>query len=81
MTAVFPPVGPTALEQHLAKLRQCQPSTALNLCNCIGPQNGQPVCPCQMRGVVILNGRYVRTTDLGPAPINEQLGHRLKDKP
>lgn len=37
-------------------------------CNCIGPQNGQPLCPCQMRGVTIQNGRYVRVTDLGPAP-------------
>lgn len=37
-------------------------------CNCIGPQNGQPVCPCQMRGVTIKDGRYVKTQDLGPAP-------------
>lgn len=37
-------------------------------CNCIGPQNGDPVCPCQMRHVSIRNGRYVRVTDLGPAP-------------
>ena len=37
-------------------------------CNCIGPQNGQPLCPCQMRGVAIINGRYVKTQDLGPAP-------------
>lgn len=37
-------------------------------CHCRGPQNGQPACPCQMRGVRIVNGRYVRTTDLGPAP-------------
>lgn len=38
------------------------------LCGCIGPQDGQPVCPCQMRHVSIINGRYVRTQDLGPAP-------------
>lgn len=37
-------------------------------CNCIGPQNGQPLCPCMMKGVRITNGRYVKTTDLGPAP-------------
>lgn len=37
-------------------------------CNCIGPQNGQPLCPCQMQGVQIIDGRYVRVTDLGPAP-------------
>lgn len=37
-------------------------------CNCRGPQNGQPVCPCMMRDVRIIDGRYVRVTDLGPAP-------------
>jgi len=38
-------------------------------CNCIGPQNGQPLCPCQMRGVVERDGRYVRPEqDLGPVP-------------
>ena len=37
-------------------------------CNCIGPQKGQPVCPCAMRFVKVVNGRYVRTEDLGPAP-------------
>lgn len=21
------------------------------MCNCMGPQNGQPLCPCQMRAV------------------------------
>lgn len=35
-------------------------------CFCIGPQNGQPLCPCMMRGVQIINGRYVRIEDLGP---------------
>lgn len=37
-------------------------------CNCVGPQDGDPVCPCQMRHVSIRNGRYVRVIDLGPAP-------------
>ena len=36
-------------------------------CNCIGPQHGAPVCPCQMRDVVIEGGRYVLKRDLGPA--------------
>lgn len=37
-------------------------------CNCIGPQNGLPRCPCAMRGVVVKNGRYVQVeVDLGPA--------------
>ena len=35
-------------------------------CNCVGPQNGDPVCPCRMRCVVVENGRYVEKTDLGP---------------
>lgn len=38
----------------------------VHACNCIGPQNGQPVCPCQMRGVTVENGRYVQKRDLGP---------------
>lgn len=37
-------------------------------CNCMGPQAGQPVCPCEMRFVRIIDGRYVKTVDLGPAP-------------
>ena len=35
-------------------------------CNCIGPQNGQPVCPCAMRNVKIIDERYVQIHDLGP---------------
>lgn len=36
-------------------------------CNCIGPQNGQPRCPCMMRGVIQRNGRWVEPErDLGP---------------
>jgi hypothetical protein len=38
----------------------------VSACGCIGPQNGEPLCPCQMRGVQIRDGRYVRTQDLGP---------------
>lgn len=42
-----------------------------HMCNCIGPQNGQPRCPCQMRGVAIKDGRYViPEQDLGAAPIS-----------
>jgi len=42
---------------------------ALHACNCIGPQDGNPVCPCAMRSVSIKDGRYVQITDLGPAPV------------
>lgn len=38
----------------------------MTVCNCIGPQNGAPRCPCRMKNVRIINGRYVVVTDLGP---------------
>lgn len=40
-------------------------------CGCIGPQKGEPLCPCAMRaqGVVQISGRWVRPAqDLGAAP-------------
>ena len=43
-------------------------SPMVNACNCRGPQDGDPVCPCMMAGVQIVNGRYVKTQDLGPVP-------------
>ena len=41
-------------------------TTNLSSCYCIGPQNGQPLCPCMMRNVKVIDGRYVRVEDLGP---------------
>jgi len=36
-------------------------------CNCIGPQNGEPRCPCMMRGLIQRNGRWIEPEkDLGP---------------
>lgn len=35
-------------------------------CNCIGPQNGNPVCPCRMRGLKQIDGRWVEVIDHGP---------------
>lgn len=49
------------------------PDPHATICNCIGPQNGQPLCPCAMRGVQIIDGRYVRVEDLGPAPSSKDL--------
>lgn len=40
-------------------------------CNCVGPQNGQPLCPCAMQNVVIEDGRYVQKIDVGP--VREEL--------
>lgn len=37
-----------------------------HVCNCIGPQNGDPVCPCMMRSVRVVDDRYVKIDDLGP---------------
>lgn len=40
-------------------------------CMCIGPQNGEPYCPCKMRsrGVYKRDGRWVEPErDLGPIP-------------
>lgn len=39
-------------------------------CGCIGPQNGEPLCPCMMRakGVYRRDGRWIEPErDLGPA--------------
>lgn len=38
----------------------------MNICACIGPQNGEPLCPCRMSTVRVVNGRYVETIDHGP---------------
>ncbi|MBD3844254.1 hypothetical protein IED13_00990 [Bosea sp. SSUT16] len=36
-------------------------------CNCIGPRNGEPRCPCAMRNVTERDGRWiVPEQDLGP---------------
>jgi hypothetical protein len=55
-------------------------------CGCIGPQNGEPCCPCAMRSVTVKDGRYVRVTDLGPAPVapggaNENAQGQMKKNP
>lgn len=40
-------------------------------CNCVGPQNGQPLCPCAMRSVKVVDGEYVRIEKLGKVRIVE----------
>lgn len=35
-------------------------------CGCVGPQNGQPRCPCMMRNVKEVDGRWVEVIDHGP---------------
>jgi hypothetical protein len=39
----------------------------MKICGCIGPQNGEPKCPCAMRGVFQRDGRWIQAeVDLGP---------------
>ena len=54
------------LIQRMKQAEQLPPPIS-HACGCIGPQHGQPLCPCQMRSVQIKDGRYVRIQDLGPA--------------
>lgn len=35
-------------------------------CFCIGPQNGEPRCPCRMKGIKAVDGRWIETIDHGP---------------
>ena len=37
------------------------------VCNSVDPQNGQPLCPCAMKTVKVVDGRYVQVIDLGEA--------------
>lgn len=41
-------------------------SVEVKPCFCVGPQDGQPICPCRMRNVQVKDGRYVETIDYGP---------------
>lgn len=47
----------------------------MSACNCIGPQGGQPRCPCMMRGVIQRDGRWIEPErDLGPVRSTEESG-------
>lgn len=37
----------------------------VHACNCVSPKNGQPLCPCAMSGVRVIDGEYVRIEKLG----------------
>jgi hypothetical protein len=61
--------GDLVAYDNLPKIKPGEASSATSFaCGCIGPQNGQPLCPCQMRSITIKDGRYVRIQDFGPAP-------------
>lgn len=54
------------------KLQECPPQRA-EICGCIGPQNGEPVCPCAMKNVRVEGGRFIQRIDLGPASLAAQV--------
>ena len=56
----------TDLRKFLQKAQSLAASVDSFACGCVGPQDGLPLCPCQMRTVQIVNGRYVRAQDFGP---------------
>lgn len=62
----------TETSKHLraegAKLLRPLNEPDTQACFCTGPRPGEPVCPCMMRSVKVIDGRYMRITDLGPAP-------------
>ena len=48
-------------------LQDCGSAPKQAPCHCVGPQNGEPVCPCAMRPILIRDGRWVQPeVDLGP---------------
>lgn len=59
------------------QILQCT-QQVVNQCFCVGPQDGKSLCPCQMRSVKIIDGRYVKTTDLGPATREDSILEALK---
>ena len=60
------PLNPTMGALRYEWLEKNPPVT-VSACACVGPQNGQPLCPCAMRGVIVRDGRYiVPERDLGP---------------
>lgn len=50
--------------------------SGVHKCHCKGPQPGFPVCPCRMRFVSVIDGRYVEVNDLGPVPSRDAFDNR-----
>ncbi|MDR6826471.1 hypothetical protein J2X48_000725 [Bosea sp. BE271] len=56
--------------------------TSTRACNCIGPQRGEPYCPCRMRGVIQRDGRWIEPErDLGPVRSDDRLLDLLRNLP
>jgi len=48
-------------------------------CNCIGPQAGKPLCPCRMKNLRVVDGRYVEVIDHGLAVKLSDMTRQLFD--
>lgn len=35
-----------------------RPEESVSACACLGPQNGEPRCPCRMRNIVKVDDKY-----------------------
>ncbi len=41
--------------------------TESHACNCVGPQRGEPRCPCLMRNIIVRDGCWIQPeVNLGP---------------
>ena len=55
---------------------------ATHSCGCVGPQRGEPYCPCRMRGVIQRNGRWIEPErDLGPVRRDDALLDLIRNLP
>jgi len=57
------------------------PNTQSHSCHCIGTQNGDPVCPCHMKNLRKVNGRWVETIDHGPVREYDRVEPNIRDEP
>lgn len=55
-------------------------NTSVHSCHCVGPQNGEPACPCMMKNLKKVNGRWIETIDHGPVDSNIFEDYRWGDK-
>lgn len=54
------------------KWKQDMKNNDIWACECIGPQNGEPRCPCQMKNTAIRDSRYIEAErDLGSVSIDD----------
>jgi hypothetical protein len=56
------------MRERVNQAREAFGQPVAHPCNCIGPQRGEPRCPCAMRNVIKRDGRWIQIEqDLGSA--------------